>query len=126
MMCKKLSQLYLEVEPENFLIGIDKLIENLSDLTMLYLASMNMPVCLPPVEDIDLVAKNLLESVPTSSKLSLLVFELDCVIIIPSIITGMITWNAFLDQEYAEVEQVDLRRNQSLLNRPCIWSANLA
>ncbi len=73
--CKKLSQLYLESEPEYCLIGIDELIENLPDLTLLYLASMNMPVCCPPVEDIDLVAKNLLESVPTSSKLSLLCFR---------------------------------------------------
>lgn len=75
--CKKLSQLCLEVEFEYFLVNINELIESLPDLTLLYLVSLNMPDRRPPpiVEDIDSIAKNLLETVPTSSKLSLLCFR---------------------------------------------------
>lgn len=75
--CKKLSQLCFEVEFEYFLVKINELIECLPDLTLLYLVSLNMPDCRPPpvVEDIDSIATNLLETVPTSSKLSLLCFR---------------------------------------------------
>lgn len=74
--CKKLSQLCLEVESKYFFVKIKELIKSLPDLTLLYLVSMNIPESHPLADDLDLVAQNILETVPTSSKLSLLCFRM--------------------------------------------------
>lgn len=72
--CTKLTQLCLEIDFIYFREKINKLIENLPDLRLLYLV-LTVPLANSPAEEIDLLAENMLEIVPISSKLSLLCFR---------------------------------------------------